>query len=70
LPQTSGIADRCGNRREWSTLRHISLGRRYVGTRVLILQADLDVRVIAENGNLIRHFTLDPSKNYQPKRDD
>jgi hypothetical protein len=37
---------------------------------VLILQADLDVRVISESGNLIRHFTLDPSKNYQPRRDD
>ena len=32
--------------------------------------ADLDVRVITEGGELIRHFTLNPSKDYQPRRDD
>jgi hypothetical protein len=50
-------------------MHHISLGRRYARTRVLTLQADLDVRVISEDGNLVRHFTLHPSKNYQPRRD-
>jgi hypothetical protein len=30
----------------------------------------LDVRVISQDGNLIRHFILNPSKNHQPRRDD
>jgi transposase InsO family protein len=51
-------------------LHHVSLGRRYRGRRVIILMADLDVRVITEDGELIRHFTLNPSKDYQPRRDD
>jgi hypothetical protein len=32
--------------------------------------ADLGVRVIKEDGELIRHFTLNPAKNYQPRKDD
>ena len=52
------------------TLHHISLGRRYRGKRVIILMADLDVRVITHDGELIRHFTLNPAKNYQPRKDD
>jgi hypothetical protein len=43
---------------------------RYTGRRIIILMADLDVRVITEDGELIRHFTLNPSKDYQPRRDD
>ena len=51
-------------------MHHVSLGRRYKGRRIIILIADLDVRVITEDGELIRHFTLNPSKDYQPRRDD
>jgi transposase InsO family protein len=51
-------------------LHHVSVGRRYKGQRVLILMADLDVRVITVDGELIRHFTLNPAKNYQPRKDD
>ena len=51
-------------------LHHISLGRRYRGQRIIILMADLDVRVINVDGELLRHFTLNPSKNYQPRKDD
>ena len=51
-------------------LHHVSLGRRYRGQRVILLVADLDVRVVTEDGELIRHFTLDPTKNYQPRKDD
>jgi hypothetical protein len=51
-------------------MHHVSLGRRYGGQRIIILMADLDVRVITEDGELIRHFTLNPSKDYQPRRDD
>jgi hypothetical protein len=49
-----------------SRLHHIGLGRRLVGTRVLVLVADLDVRVLTEDGELLRTFTLDPNRDYQP----
>lgn len=51
-------------------LHHISIGRRHKGRRVIILMADLDVRVVTDDGELIRHFTLNPAKNYQPRKDD
>ena len=35
------------------------------GVRVLILVADLDVRVLSEEGEVLRRLTLDPSRNYQ-----
>jgi hypothetical protein len=35
-----------------SRLHHIGLGRRHAGLRVLVLVADLDVRVLAEDGEL------------------
>jgi hypothetical protein len=34
---------------------------------VLVLVADLDVRVLAEDGQLLRALTLDPSRDYQPQ---
>ena len=40
-------------------------GASHKGKRVLILMADLDVRVIDEDGVMIRHLELDPSVNYQ-----
>ena len=50
-----------------SRLRHIGLGRQHAGTRVLILVADLNVRVVnAETGRLIRELTLNPTSDYQP----
>jgi transposase InsO family protein len=49
-----------------SRLRHIGLGRRLIGTRVLVLVADLDVRVLSEDGELTRRLTLDPTRDYQP----
>ena len=49
-----------------SRLHHIGLGRRLIGTRVLVLVADLDVRVLSEDGVLIRRLTLDPARDYQP----
>ena len=53
-----------------SKLHHIGVGRPHKGQRVLILIADLDTRVINENGELIRHFTLDPTTDYQPQSKD
>ncbi len=49
-----------------SRLHHIGLGRRLVGTRVLALVDGLRIRVITEDGALLRELTLDPSRDYQP----
>ncbi len=49
-----------------SRLHHIGLGRTLIGTRVLVLVDRLQVRVITEDGDLIREPTLDPSRDYQP----
>ena len=49
-----------------STLHHIGVGRDYRGTRVIILRAGLNVRIISSDGELLRELTLDPTRNYQP----
>jgi transposase InsO family protein len=49
-----------------SRLHHIGLGRKLTGTRVVVLVADLHVRVLTEDGELLRDLTLDPSHDYQP----
>jgi len=49
-----------------SRLLHIGVGRPHAGTRVLLLVADLDVRVVSDDGELLRHLTIDPTKTYQP----
>jgi transposase InsO family protein len=49
-----------------SRLHHIGLGRRLAGTRVLALVDGLRVRVITEDGELIRELVLDPDRDYQP----
>ena len=37
-------------------------------TPVTLLVADLDIRVIAtQTGELLRHLTLNPNRDYQPK---
>jgi hypothetical protein len=51
--------------RHHSKLFHIGLGRRYAGLRVIVLVADLHVRVVTEDGELLRELTLDPSRDYQ-----
>ena len=49
-----------------SRLHHIGIGRRWAGTKVLILARDLDIRIITQDdGELIRELTLDPARNYQ-----
>ena len=50
-----------------SRLYHVGVGRRHEGTRVLILVADRDVRVLNTDGELLRHLTLDPARPYQPR---
>jgi transposase InsO family protein len=50
-----------------SRLHHIGLGRRLAGTRVIVLVDGLHVRVLTEEGELLRELTLDPSRDYQPQ---
>jgi hypothetical protein len=47
-----------------SVLHHIKLGRRHTAVRVVMLVADLDVRIVTQDGELIRELTLDPTKTY------
>jgi transposase InsO family protein len=51
--------------RHHGQLHHIALGRRLTGTRIILLVADLDVRIIdAATGELYRHLTLNPDRRY------
>ena len=50
-----------------SRLHHIGLGRKLVGTRILVLVDGLQVRVITEDGEFLRELILDPSRDYQPQ---
>lgn len=52
-----------------SRLHHLGVGRRWAGTRILMLIRDLQIRIITEDtGQLICEFTLDPSRDYQPQQ--
>jgi transposase InsO family protein len=51
-----------------STLLHLGVGRRYRGTRVMLLVADRDVQVINEDGELMAEFTINPAKQYQTQK--
>ena len=51
-----------------SRLYKIGLGRAHKGRPVKLLIADLEIRVIDLNGELIRELTLDPGRVYQPLR--
>jgi hypothetical protein len=50
-----------------SRLHHIGWVGRHVGTRVVVLVADLDIRVLTQEGELLRKLTLDPKRDYQPQ---
>lgn len=48
-------------------LHHLGIGRAHTGTEVVMLINNLDIRVIAATtGELLRHLTLDPTRDYQP----
>jgi transposase InsO family protein len=58
----------CVTVRHDSRLHHIGLGRRLAGAKILMLIADLDIRVVhRDTGQLVRALTLDPSRDYQPR---
>ena len=50
-----------------SRLHHIGIGRAHAGTPVTLLVAELHVRVITHDGELLRELTLDPTRDYQPQ---
>ena len=52
-----------------SQLRHIGLGKVHAGQPVRLLIADAYVRVVGEDGSLLRELTIDPSRDYQPRLD-
>lgn len=47
-------------------LRHIPVGRAFKHRRVRLLVADDDVRIIDDDGVVLRHLILDPDRIYQP----
>ena len=46
-------------------LHHIGVGRAHKYREVIMLVADLDVRILTDEGEMLRHLTLDPTKDYQ-----
>jgi transposase InsO family protein len=48
-----------------SRLRHFHVSYKHRGQAVMLLVAGDHVRVIAEDGNLLRELTLDPTRDYQ-----
>jgi transposase InsO family protein len=52
--------------RHRSKLHHIGVGRALKGRRVVVLIDGLDIRVLADDGTLLRRLLLDPSRDYQP----
>jgi transposase InsO family protein len=49
-----------------SRLRHFHVSYKHRGLPVMLLVAGAHVRVIAEDGALLRELTLDSTRNYQP----
>ncbi|HEY9288891.1 MAG TPA: integrase core domain-containing protein, partial [Candidatus Dormibacteraeota bacterium] len=49
-----------------SRLRHIRIGAAHSNKRVLLFVAGADVRVVTEDGELLRSLTIDPARDYLP----
>lgn len=55
--------------RHASRLHQIGVGRAHAGVHVTLLVIDLDIRIVAtDTGELLRHLTLNPTRDYQPTR--
>ena len=62
---TSGVVTLRHNGR----LHHIGIGRTHAGTHIRLLIQDLDITIInAATGEILRHLTLDTTRDYQPHR--
>ena len=55
---------RCADRHQRE--RHISVGVAHKHRKVRLLVAGPDVRIVTEDGELIRALILDPTRSYQP----
>ena len=44
---------------------HVGIGKRFCGTRVIVLVAGRQIKVLLPDGTPVRHFTLDPTHDYQ-----
>ena len=53
--------------RHGARLHHIGVGHAHKNKRVIMLIDGLDVRIISDDGELLRHLMLDPSRDYQPQ---
>ncbi len=53
--------------RHRTRLHHIGVGHAHKGERVIMLIDDLDVKVLSEHGDVLRHLKLDPTRDYQPQ---
>ena len=54
--------------RHGGTLHHIGIGRTHTRTHIIMLIDNLDIRIVnPTTGELLRHLTLDPTRNYQPQ---
>jgi transposase InsO family protein len=63
VDQTGAVSLRRAGR-----MHHISIGRAHARTAVILLIDDLNIRVIAkQTGELLRAFTLNPDRGYQPR---
>ncbi|MDO8964375.1 MAG: IS481 family transposase [Coriobacteriia bacterium] len=60
VDKAGSVTLRCRGR-----LHHIGIGKAHKHKPVIMLVADLDVRILTEEGEVLRHLTLDPTKNYQ-----
>ena len=48
-------------------LHDIGVGRTYARTRVVLIVSGLDICLVhAVTGELVRHLTLNPDRDYQP----
>jgi transposase InsO family protein len=58
--------DSCGRvtLRYQSQLRHIYIGRAHKGETIRLLIAEPNVRIVRDDGRLLRELTLDPSRRY------
>ena len=53
--------------RHRTRLHHIGVGHAHHGKRVILLVDGLNVRVVSQDGELLRQLTLDPTRDYQPQ---
>jgi transposase InsO family protein len=49
-------------------LHHIGIGRHHAGSHIRMLIADLHIRIINADGQLLRELVLDPTRDYQPQK--